>query len=287
MPGVELPVEWRESQSSRHWQGNKVWKDSDGLITPATGSWPGCKWTRLCCAPLQPGTLRYRPPIHPTGTPVKTPSLKRPAADKQGFSKGRKKSRHIWQPTLQGDPGPIPLASSDTPTPNHSVPGTQAGQSPERLFSPSGERAQVQQSLGRRPLRVPYEPIGGVENLLARAQPVELTHHGSHPARGVEHGLTHLWGWRGKGGPQEPAGTPAGVAAPVPLPGTAAPCWHLAPTPAKPRVFCGRLRTHLPARHVLHDSRLLLQVLPKHLENPAGRQPGRWGTGPIPPGASA
>ena len=74
------------------------------------------------------------------------------------------------------------------------VPGTQAGQSPKRLFSPSGEGTRVQQSLGRRPLRVPYEPIGGVENLLACAQPVELTHHGSHPARGVEHGLTHLWG---------------------------------------------------------------------------------------------
>lgn len=104
---------WRESQSSEYWQGNKVWKDSDGLITPAIGSWPGCKWARLCCAPLQPGTFQYRSPIHPPGTPVgKIPRLKKLAADQQGFEKGREKSRHIRQPPLQGDPGATPLASS-------------------------------------------------------------------------------------------------------------------------------------------------------------------------------
>ena len=54
-----------------------------------------------------------RSPIHPPGTQVgKTPSLKKLAADKQGFEKGREKSRHICQPPLQVDPGATPLASS-------------------------------------------------------------------------------------------------------------------------------------------------------------------------------
>lgn len=36
-----------------------------------------------------------------------------------------------------------------------------------------------------------------------------------------------------------------------------------------PRPLPSLQRTHLPVRHILHDDGLLLQVLPKHLQNPA------------------
>lgn len=55
--------------------------------------------------------------------------------------------------------------------------------------------------------------------------------------------------------------------------------------PSRLQVFPGRLcscrgpgpppslpRAHLPVRHVLHDDGLLLQVLPKHLQNPVGME---------------
>lgn len=62
-------------------------------------------------------------------------------------------------------------------------------------------------SEGSRPLHVPHEAVGGIENLLIRAQPIELAHHGSHPARCVEHRLTHLWRQKNMGGG---AATPSG-----------------------------------------------------------------------------
>lgn len=46
----------------------------------------------------------------------------------------------------------------------------------------------------RQPLRVPDEAIGGIDNLLIRAQSIQLTHYRGHPAHCVEHRLTHLWG---------------------------------------------------------------------------------------------
>lgn len=68
---------------------------------------------RASAAPLssQVHSDTGRPSTHRYPSGEDPPSLKRLAADKQGFSKGREKSRHIWQPTLQGDPGATPLAS--------------------------------------------------------------------------------------------------------------------------------------------------------------------------------
>lgn len=124
-----------------------------------------------------------------------------------------------------------------------------------------------------RTLHVPDEAIGSIDNLLTRAQSVQLAHYGGHPARCVEHRLAHL---RGKQ-------VQVGVLATLSDRSCCSPLLtqHLLPVRVLgflweatllqwPRPLPSSLHgTHLPAGHILHDDGLLLQVLPKHLQDPA------------------